>query len=53
MTKGVLEVYNLFKKAGIKDLSYKFYPGVRHEILNDISKEEVIQDITKWMDDRI
>jgi alpha-beta hydrolase superfamily lysophospholipase len=53
MTKGVLEVYHLFKKAGIEDVSYKFYPGVRHEILNDISKEEVILDIINWMNDHI
>ena len=50
MTKGVLEVYDLFKKAGIKDVDYKFYPGVRHEILNDINKEEVYRDIIEWLD---
>lgn len=53
MTKGVLEVYNLFKKAGIEDVSYKFYPGVRHEILNDISKKEVYLDIIDWMEKHI
>jgi len=50
MTKGVLEVYHLFKKAGIKNVNYKFYPGVRHEILNDISREEACRDIIEWMD---
>jgi alpha-beta hydrolase superfamily lysophospholipase len=50
MTKGVIEVYNLFKKAGTKDLNYKFYPGVRHEILNDTAKEEVFRDIIEWLD---
>ncbi len=50
MTKGVLEVYDLFKKAGIKDVDYKFYPGVRHEILNDINKKEVYRDIIEWLD---
>ena len=50
MTRGVLEVYNLFKKAGIRDVDYKFYPEVRHEILNDISKEEVHRDIIEWLD---
>lgn len=50
MTKGVLQVYDLFKKAGIQDVSYKFYPEVRHEILNDINKEEVYRDIIEWLD---
>ncbi len=49
-TRGVLQVYNLYKKAGIKDVSYKFYPGVRHEILNEVNKEEVYRDITEWLD---
>jgi alpha-beta hydrolase superfamily lysophospholipase len=53
MTKGVLEVYDLFKKAGIKDVSRKFYPGVRHEILNDTSKEEVFRDIIEWLNDHL
>jgi alpha-beta hydrolase superfamily lysophospholipase len=51
MTKGVLEVYDLFRKAGIVDISYKLYPGVRHEILNDVSKEEVFSDIIEWLND--
>jgi alpha-beta hydrolase superfamily lysophospholipase len=53
MTKGVIEVYDLFKKAGIKDVSYKFYTGVRHEILNDFSKEEVFRNIIEWLDDHL
>lgn len=49
-TRGVLQVYNLYKKAGIKDVSYKFYPGARHEILNEVNKEEVYRDIIEWLD---
>ncbi|MFC2159286.1 alpha/beta hydrolase [Actinomycetota bacterium] len=50
MTRGVLQVYDLLKKAGIRDVNYKFYSGVRHEILNDINKEEVYRDIIEWLD---
>jgi len=49
-TRGVLQVYNLFKKAGILDVNYKFYPGARHEILNEVNKEEVYKDIIEWLD---
>jgi alpha-beta hydrolase superfamily lysophospholipase len=49
-TSGVLQVYDLYKKAGIKDVDYKFYPGIRHEILNEINKEEVYRDIIEWLD---
>jgi len=48
-TRGVLQVYNLFKKAGIRDVDYKFYPGARHEILNELNKEEVCRNIIEWL----
>ena len=49
-TRGVLQIYDLYKKAGIEDVNYKFYPGARHEILNEINKEEVYLDIIEWLD---
>ncbi|MCD4669397.1 MAG: lysophospholipase [Actinomycetia bacterium] len=49
-TRGVLQVYDLYKKAGIRDVNYKFYPGARHEILNEVNKEEVYRDIIEWLD---
>ncbi|TDX52083.1 alpha/beta hydrolase [Orenia marismortui] len=48
--KGILEIYNSYLKAGIEDIEYKFYPGGRHEILNEINKEEVFEDIINWLD---
>lgn len=48
-TKGVLNVYNTFKNVGIKDVSYKFYKDGRHEILNEINKNEVYNDIINWI----
>jgi len=49
-TRGVLQVYDLYKKAGIKDVNYKFYPEARHDILNEINKDEVYRDIIEWLD---
>ena len=48
--KQVKDLKTALKKAGIKDVDYKFYPGVRHEILNDINKKEVYRDIIEWLD---
>lgn len=49
MTKGVLKVYNSLVKAGIKDVSYKFYNGGRHEMLNETNREEVYNDVIAWL----
>jgi alpha-beta hydrolase superfamily lysophospholipase len=48
-TKGVLQVYNNFVKAGIQDVTYKFYPGGRHEMLNELNREEVFKDVITWL----
>lgn len=46
---GVKKAYETYKKAGIMDLSWKLYPGDRHEILNETDKEIVYQDIYRWL----
>ncbi len=52
-TKGVLQVYKSYEKAGIKDITYKFYKDARHEILNEINKEEIYTDIINWLNEHI
>ncbi|WP_054739185.1 alpha/beta fold hydrolase [Cellulosilyticum ruminicola] len=47
--EGVKKVYTAFKKAGISNMKLKLYSGLRHEILNEVGKEEVYQDIYKWL----
>ena len=42
---------NFMKNVGYTNVTSKLYPNVRHEILNDKSKEEVIEDIIKFMED--
>ncbi|MEG1255964.1 alpha/beta hydrolase [Clostridium sp.] len=43
--KGILSLVETFKELGIVNLSHKLYEGGRHEILNEINKEEVINDV--------
>jgi len=47
--KGIIEVAELYKKTGIKDVSYKLYEGARHETLNETNREEVFNDIAEWI----
>jgi alpha-beta hydrolase superfamily lysophospholipase len=37
-----------FESVGSKDKLFKEYPEMRHEILNELGKEEVFQDIVRW-----
>ena len=45
---GVRKVYEMFLKSGKKDVECKLYKGFRHEILNEIGKEQVYNDILAW-----
>lgn len=51
--KGVQKAYNNFLEAGMKDVSIKLYQGGRHEMLNEINKDEVYTDILTWLDSKI
>lgn len=47
--KGVKQAADGFKKAGMINVALKLYPGCRHEILNELNKEEVFEDVAKWL----
>lgn len=47
--KGVKAVYRSLKKAGIKNVTLKLYDGCRHEIHNDICRNEVTDDILSFI----
>lgn len=53
MGKGVKKVFKNYKKAGIQDLTLKLYKGGRHEMLNEVNRKEVEQDLLKWLNKRI
>lgn len=51
--KGVKDVYDMYQEAGILDLTYKLYEDDRHEILNEIDRQTVFEDLLAWMNVRI
>lgn len=51
--KTVNKLLDSYKKLGIKDVSHKFYKDARHEILNETSRDEVVQDIINWLESHI
>ena len=53
MGKGVKKVAKNYKKSGIKDLTLKIYKGGRHEMLNEVNRKEVQQDLLNWLNSKI
>ncbi len=51
--KGVTKIYNIYKQAGVEDIKLKLYENARHEVLNEINRQEVYNDILQWIDEHI
>lgn len=49
MGKGIINLYDTYRSIGVKDLNYKLYKDGRHEMLNEVNKDEVILDIISWI----
>ena len=47
--KGVETVYNRYVEQGAKKAGIKLYPEDRHEILNEVDKDVVYQDLLDWI----
>lgn len=47
--KGVRKAADAFRKAGMTDVDVHIYPLCRHELLNEINREEIYGDILQWL----
>ena len=47
--KGVQVVYNQIVDAGVQNVTMKLYEGDRHELTNEFDREQVFEDIIKWI----
>ena len=47
--QGVHAFVNQLKRHGIQNIELKLYPQARHELLNELNKEEVMADIAVWL----
>ena len=48
--KGVRQAAAAYEKAGMERVTTRIYPLCRHEILNEINRAEVYEDITEWIE---
>jgi len=48
-TKGVQKVYDIYKSLYINNVKLKFYKDARHEIVNEINRQEIYNDVIEWI----
>jgi len=51
--KGVRKLHKLFIRQGLKNTELKLFAGGRHEMLNEINKQEVYQYIYDWIEKKV
>lgn len=47
--RGVETLIEHYRKAGLRDSSHDFYVGGRHEMLNEINRCEVLNNLIAWI----
>lgn len=51
--QGILRLTALYKKRGISDVEYRLYPDGRHEMLNEVNRDQVTADVISWIDQHL
>lgn len=49
-TKGVQQVAGQYRRLGVADVTTKFWPEARHEVLNETNRDEVSAELIGWLD---
>ncbi len=47
--EGLRILIERYRAAGLQDISHDFYPGGRHEMLNEINRAEVRTNLLRWI----
>ena len=50
MGKAVSKLYDMYKGIGIENVQIKLYEQARHEIVNELNKADVYDDVSAWLD---
>lgn len=51
--RGVRAVADQYRRLGVRNVTLTLYPGARHELLNEINRDEVTADLLAWLDARL
>ncbi|MGO3885430.1 MAG: alpha/beta fold hydrolase, partial [Mycetocola sp.] len=48
--RGLRALYLAYReRTGVQDISLRIYPEARHEIYNELNRDEVVADLTEWL----
>ena len=50
---GIRQFVGQLKEQNIRNIKMKLYPNARHELLNEINKDEVMQDLFSWLEEQL
>ena len=51
--KGVKRSADEYRAAGGRDVSVRLYPEARHELLHELNRSEVYEDVLSWLDSHL
>lgn len=51
--EGVRKVAGFFTGAGCTDVTVKLYPEGRHEMMNELNRDEVFTDLLAWLEEKL
>ena len=51
--KGVADAAKSLKDVGCQNVDMKLYPNDRHEILNELDRDQVYEDLYNWLEDKL
>ncbi|MCH5275652.1 MAG: lysophospholipase [Lachnospiraceae bacterium] len=47
--RGVKKAYDSLKAVGVEDITLKIYSEDRHELMNELDRETIMEDIAEWL----
>lgn len=53
MGKGIPKLVKAYKAAGQTNIDYQLYNEGRHEMLNEVNRQEVFDDIIRWLNNAL
>jgi alpha-beta hydrolase superfamily lysophospholipase len=52
-TRSVAQLAGALRAAGVRSVKQRFYPGGRHEMLNETNRDEVTRDLIAWLEGEV
>jgi alpha-beta hydrolase superfamily lysophospholipase len=52
-TRSVSQLVGAYARAGVKDVTHRFYAGARHETLNETNRDQVTAEVIEWLQARL